>query len=152
VCFFTHGCDPNPTRTFSGSGPGFSLHPRVTHGYPRLLNSHANPMSPSPAIVILAQTQVSSSRTPARPRLPAQVPSSRTSQAVRLNLICKRPAPPAAPPASALRPAPAAALCEQRRRQGPTPSRRPQAPSHALVSQGPSCDSTSASADAKGQG
>jgi hypothetical protein len=29
VRFFTHGCDPNPTRTFSGSGSGFSLHPRV---------------------------------------------------------------------------------------------------------------------------
>jgi hypothetical protein len=43
VRFFTHGCDPNPTRTFSGSGPGFSLHPRVTHGYP---NMNANPMSP----------------------------------------------------------------------------------------------------------
>jgi hypothetical protein len=67
VCFFTHGCDPNPTRTFSGSGPGFSLHPRVTHGYPRLLNSYANPMSPSPAIVILAQAQVPSSRTSQAP-------------------------------------------------------------------------------------
>jgi hypothetical protein len=43
VRFFTHGCDPNPTRTFSGSGPGFSLHPRVTHGYPNL---NANPISP----------------------------------------------------------------------------------------------------------
>jgi hypothetical protein len=53
VRFFTRGCDPNPTRTFSGSGPGFSLHPRVPE--------HERQPISLPSLELLAQAQLANS-------------------------------------------------------------------------------------------
>jgi hypothetical protein len=92
--FFTHGCDPNPTRTFSGSGSGFSLHPRVTHGYP---NMNANPLvSPVPSLELLAQAQLTNTTTTVHHRdlnlIPSQVPAA-ASRSLAVLLAGSQPPP-----------------------------------------------------------